>query len=130
MASLEQEYGMFYQFRSEVRKKKLEILNTPMAEKDAASRVASLKEEVENCLQWQQFITGWREGLAWDEVDGQEVVTRLEKEEQVVAEGWFPLEATVTDLLSCQYCHIGCSIYAHVIHIILGSLHILLLSNY
>ena len=63
-----------------------------MVEKDSASRVGALKEEVERCRLWQEFITGWREGLVWDEVDGQEVVTRLEQEEQVVAEGWFPLE--------------------------------------
>ena len=104
LASLEMEVSQFYQFRSCTRKKKLEILNTPMSEKDGASRVATLKEEVQRCKLWEQFIMGWREGLDWAEVDGQEVVARLEREEQVVAEGWFPLEAGVTELLTCPHC--------------------------
>ena len=103
---MEQEFGQFYQFRSYVRAKKLEIMNTPMLSMDATTKVQELKEQVENCRVWQELITGWREGLAWDEVDGQEVVTRLEREEQVVAEADFPLEAGVAELLTCPHCRV------------------------
>ena len=101
---MEQEFGQFYQFRSYVRTKKLEIMNTPMLSRDATAKVQELKEQVENCRMWQELITGWREGLDWDEVDGQKVVTRLEREEQVVAEADFPLEAGVAELLTCPHC--------------------------
>ena len=99
MVSLEQEFGQFYQFRSYVRAKKMEIMNTPMLSMDVTTKVQEQKEQVENCRVGQELITGWREGLAWDKVDSQEVVTRLGREEQVVAEADFPLEADVAELI-------------------------------
>ena len=53
--------GRMILFRSEVRRKKLELFNKPS--KLTKEGVDSMKEEVKRCKEWEVAIQGWRVAL-------------------------------------------------------------------
>ena len=57
--------GRMILFRSEVRRKKLELFNKPsMLTKEG---VDGMKEEVRRCKEWEVAIQGWRQHLEYSE---------------------------------------------------------------
>ena len=96
--------GRMILFRSEVRRKKLELFNKPS--KLTKEGVDSMKEEVKRCKEWEVAIQGWR--VALEEEGGREE-ERLEREAQVMAEDTMPLEAGLTGALTCPHCRLACS---------------------
>ena len=98
--------GRMILFRSEVRRKKLELFNKPsMLTKEG---VDGMKEEVRRCKEWEVAIQGWRQHLEYSEEQKREE-ERVEREAQVVAEDTMPLEAGLTEALTCHFCRLSCS---------------------
>ena len=98
--------GRMILFRSEVRRKKLELFNKPsMLTKEG---VDGMKEEVRRCKEWEVAIQGWRQHLEYSEEQKREE-ERVEREAQVVAGDTLPLEGGLTGALTCPYCRVSCS---------------------
>ena len=98
--------GRMILFRSEVRRKKLELFNKPsMLTKEG---VDGMKEEVRRCKEWEVAIQGWRQHLEYSEEQKREE-ERVEREAQVVAEDTMALEAGLDGALTCPFCRLACS---------------------
>ena len=63
-----------------------------------------MKQQVEQCREWEGLVRGWREGLDWSSWGEESVEERLESEASLAGEGQYPLEEGVQELLTCSYC--------------------------
>ena len=63
-----------------------------------------MKQQVEQCREWEGLVRGWREGLDWSAWGEENVEARLEQEAGLAEEGQHPLEGGVEELLTCSYC--------------------------
>ena len=98
--------GKMILFRAEMRRRKLEMLSHPT--KLTKEGVDGMKEEVVRCKNWEVAVQGWREALEYREEQKREE-ERAEREAQVVAEDTMPLEAGLTEALTCHFCRLSCS---------------------
>ena len=102
LAELEEELGSVLSWRSRLRKNKLWL---QAKKKVTQEEYDSLKDQVEQCREWEELVHGLREGTSWEEVVSGEGV-RLARAVAAAEEGSFPLEGGLSGALTCQNCRI------------------------
>ena len=65
LAELEEELGSVLSWRSRLRKDKLWL---QAKKKVTQEEYDSLKDQVEQCREWEELVLGLREGTSWEEV--------------------------------------------------------------
>ena len=100
LAELEEELGSVLSWRSRLRKNKLWL---QAKKKVTQEEYDSLKDQVEQCREWEELVLGLREGTSWEEVVSGEP-ERMARAAGAAEEGSFPLEGGLSGALTCQHC--------------------------
>ena len=102
LAELEEELGSVLRWRSRLRKEKLWLQAKRQVTEE---EYENLKNQVEQCREWEELVHGLREGASWEEV-APEAPGRMARAASAAEEGSFLLEGGLSGALTCQHCRV------------------------